>query len=200
MTLYSHSPKDFPADQVEAENRRLNKAKDTLKAQKTELEVQVRASKEAVISIPKLETFIERMQAGIATLDFEGKRQALDMLNITVWLDGETVEITGTIDLEDQVLRCLPHREGALPLSQFLVPAPFRSGGKGVRSLRRTQVRVSLEPQTYALRILSATSFKSIVALLTTDCGKPLSSSCSKEGNKAMWVWARRPPRAKRQT
>jgi hypothetical protein len=31
-------------------------------------------------------------------LDFEGKRQALDMLNITVWLDGEEVEITGNID------------------------------------------------------------------------------------------------------
>jgi hypothetical protein len=31
-------------------------------------------------------------------LDFEGKRLALDMLNITVWLDAEKVEITGTID------------------------------------------------------------------------------------------------------
>jgi hypothetical protein len=31
-------------------------------------------------------------------LDFEGKRLALDMLGITVYLDGENVEVTGTID------------------------------------------------------------------------------------------------------
>lgn len=92
--------KDFPADQVEAENRRLNKARETLTAQKTELEAQLKASRDAVISIPKLEDFIHRMQKRIAALDFEGKRQVLDMLDITVWLDGENVEITGTIDTE----------------------------------------------------------------------------------------------------
>lgn len=57
----------------------------------------------AIISIPKLEGFIERMKAGIATLDYEGKRQALDMLNITVWLDDESVEVTGVIDPEDAI-------------------------------------------------------------------------------------------------
>ena len=92
--------KDFPADQVEAENRRLNKAKETLKAQKAELETQLKASKEAVINVPKLQGFIERMQTGIKSLDFEGKRLVLDMLGITVWLDGDSVEVTGTIDPE----------------------------------------------------------------------------------------------------
>ena len=90
--------KDFPADQVEAENKRLNKAREMLKAQKAELEARLVASQEAVINIPNLEHFVERMQAGISNLDFEGKRQALDMLGITVFLDGENVEITGTID------------------------------------------------------------------------------------------------------
>ena len=92
--------KDFPADQVEAENKRLNKAKDTLKAQKVELETQLKTSKEAVINVPKLQGFIEQMQAGIKSLDFEGKRLALDMLGITVWLDGDGIEVTGTIDPE----------------------------------------------------------------------------------------------------
>ena len=50
--------------------------------------------------MPKLESFIEHMQSRIFNLDFEGKRLALDMLDITVWIDGETVEITGTIDPE----------------------------------------------------------------------------------------------------
>jgi len=93
--------KDFPESQVEAENRRLNKSRETLTAQKAELETQIKTSRDAVISVPKLESFVERMQDRISTLDFEGKRQVLDMLGITVWLDGKTVEITGVIDPED---------------------------------------------------------------------------------------------------
>jgi len=96
--------KDFPANQVEAENRRLNKAKETLKAQKTELDAQVKASQDAVISIPKLESFIKDMQDKLPNLDFEGKRLALDMLGIIVWLDGLNVEITGALDLENAVI------------------------------------------------------------------------------------------------
>jgi len=69
-----------------------------LKAQKTELEAQLKASRDAVINVPNLERFIEDIHKRLPELDYEGKRLALDMLNITVWLDGENVEITGTID------------------------------------------------------------------------------------------------------
>jgi len=72
-----------------------------LKDQKTELETQIKAGQDAVINIPKLESFIERMQSRISALDFEGKRQVLDMLNIKVWFDGENVEITGVLPTED---------------------------------------------------------------------------------------------------
>ncbi len=96
--------KDFPADQVEAENKRLNKARETLTGQKVGLETQLEASHNAVISIPKLEQFIERMQGRIAALDYEGKRQVLDMLGIKVWLDGESVEITGVIPTEEDAI------------------------------------------------------------------------------------------------
>jgi len=90
--------KDFPAEQVEAENKRLNKAKETLKGQKTQLETQIKTCQDAAINIPKLEGFIELMQERISKVDIEGKRLALDMLGITVWVDGEYVEVTGTID------------------------------------------------------------------------------------------------------
>ncbi len=93
--------KGFPESQVQAENRRLNKAKETLKTQKTELEAQLKASQEAIINVPNLERFIENMQKRLPELDFEGKRLALDMLGITVWLDGENVDITGVIDPEE---------------------------------------------------------------------------------------------------
>jgi len=96
--------KGFPSDQVEAENRRLNKARETLAARRIELESQLKASQDAVVSIPKLESFIERMQSRIPLVDNEGKRQVFDMLDITVWLDGETVEVTGTMDPEDAIV------------------------------------------------------------------------------------------------
>jgi hypothetical protein len=50
--------------------------------------------------VPNLERFIEDIQKRLPGLDFKGKRLALEMLNITVWVDGEAVEITGTIEPE----------------------------------------------------------------------------------------------------
>jgi len=96
--------KGFPESQVEVENRRLNKARETLTARKAELEKQRQASQDAVITVPQLESFVERMQNQISSLDFAGKRSVLDMLSITVWLDGESVEVTGTIDPEDVIV------------------------------------------------------------------------------------------------
>ena len=96
--------KGFPEEMVVTENKRINLNRATLQAQKAELETQIKASQEAVISVPKLESFIERMQSRIAALDFQSKRQVLDMLNITVWLDGETVEITGVLPVADDVI------------------------------------------------------------------------------------------------
>ncbi len=96
--------KGFPEEMVVAENKRINLDRATLQAQKAELETQIKASRDAVISIPKLESFIERMQSRISALDFEGKRQVLDMLNITVWLDGHGVEITGVLPVAGDVI------------------------------------------------------------------------------------------------
>ena len=104
--------KGFPESQVEAENKRINKAKETLKAQKAELDAQLKASQEAVINVPNLERFIKDMQDKLPVLDFEGKRLALDMLGITIYLDGENAEIAGVICPEDSSIvlkssRCL---------------------------------------------------------------------------------------------
>ena len=82
------------------------KEKETLQAQKTELEARLKASKQAVINVPNLERFIEDLQKRLPELDFEGKCLALNMLGITVYLDGENIEVTGVIELEDKALRC----------------------------------------------------------------------------------------------
>lgn len=57
--------------------------------------------------MPKLEIFIKDIQERLPELDFEGKRLALDMLDITVWLDGDNIEITGVIEPEKQGLHCV---------------------------------------------------------------------------------------------
>jgi len=71
--------KGFPEEQIVAENKRINKA----------------------TSIPKMEEYIRLVQEKLTTLDFDMKRLALDMLNIKVWFDGQSVEVTGTIPVED---------------------------------------------------------------------------------------------------
>jgi site-specific DNA recombinase len=93
--------KGFPEDQVVAENKRLNAARENLKAQKAELETQIKASQDAVVNVPKLERFVDLMRQKLTTLDYETKRMALDMLGIKVWLDGGSVEITGVIPVMD---------------------------------------------------------------------------------------------------
>jgi GGDEF domain-containing protein len=90
--------KGFPENQVEEENKRINNNRDMLLARKIELDTRMRASHDAVVSLPKLGDFIERIQSRISGLDFEGKRLALDMLDVKVWLDEDSVEITGIID------------------------------------------------------------------------------------------------------
>jgi hypothetical protein len=63
-------------------------------------------------------------------VDYECKMLALKMLGITVWLDGENVEVTGTLDPSI----ALTPSEGRQPLSNFL---PLSVDGeevqKGVR-------------------------------------------------------------------
>jgi len=98
--------KGFPENQVEAENRWLNKAKATLKARRVELESQIKAGKEAVVSIPDLERFIDDIRKRLPELDYEGKRLALEMLNIKILIDGDHADVTGVIAPENDVLRC----------------------------------------------------------------------------------------------
>lgn len=95
--------KGFPDSQVESENKRINQAKDTLTKQKADYETQLKASQQASVNIPNLERFIKELQDKLPTLDFEGKRLALEWLNITVWINGDNVDITGNIEPERAV-------------------------------------------------------------------------------------------------
>jgi len=96
--------KGFPEETVDAENKRINSTKAGLLVQKNELEDQIEASREAAVNVPKLEEYVSFIREKLTTLGFDMKRLALDMLSIKVWLDGSSVEITGTIPVEDVVV------------------------------------------------------------------------------------------------
>jgi site-specific DNA recombinase len=96
--------KGFPEDQVIAENKKLNAGRESLKIREAELEAQIKASRETTISLPKLDRFVELIRQKLITLDFDSKRQVLDMLGIKVWLDDYNVEITGVLPVTDDVI------------------------------------------------------------------------------------------------
>jgi site-specific DNA recombinase len=93
--------KGFPEETVEAKNKRINESRSSLQSRKAALEAQIQASREAAVSLPKLEEYIQLVREKLTDLDFNMKRLALDMLNIKIWVDGSNVEITGTIPIED---------------------------------------------------------------------------------------------------
>ena len=96
--------KGFPESQVEAENKRINKDRETLQARKVELEGRVKTSQDAVISIPKLEHTIELLRQQLRATDLATKRDFIEGMGIMVWLDGEKVEITGAIPAEGDTI------------------------------------------------------------------------------------------------
>jgi site-specific DNA recombinase len=91
----------FPEETVVAENKRINEKRSSLKAQKAELERQIQASRDATVSLPKLESHVQLIRSKLTSLDFDMKRLALDILNIKVLADGLSVEMTGTIPVPD---------------------------------------------------------------------------------------------------
>ncbi len=97
--------KGFPEETIVAENKKINTRRESLKRQRTELETQIKASHDAVISLPKLEQFIELIRGKLSTLDYDTKRLALEMLNIKVGIDGHNIDITGTLPIiEDAIV------------------------------------------------------------------------------------------------
>ena len=89
---------------VASQNKKLNAGREGLKARKAELEQQIEASQDASITVPKLERCVELMRERLSKLDYETKRMALEMLDITVWIDGYNVEVTGVMPVSDYAI------------------------------------------------------------------------------------------------
>ncbi|MFC1968550.1 recombinase family protein, partial [Chloroflexota bacterium] len=84
--------KGFPEETIILENKKINDKREHLKAQKAELESQIKVSQEAMVNVPKLERLVELIREEIVNSDFETKRLAMEMLNIKVWVDEHSIE------------------------------------------------------------------------------------------------------------
>ena len=54
--------------------------------------------------MPEQKEYIHLGREKLANLDSNMKRLALDVLNIKIWIDGSSLETTGTIPVEDIVV------------------------------------------------------------------------------------------------
>jgi site-specific DNA recombinase len=95
--------KDFPDEVVEIESRKLSDQRAASIKEKSALEQRLIKCREAVINRPTAERFIGVLRQKIVDLDFDGKRLALQALDIKVWVDGNQVEITGSLPVEKVV-------------------------------------------------------------------------------------------------
>lgn len=95
----------FPEALVKAENQRLNDLREALNKEKTELEIRLAACHDAEINRPSTEGFINILRQKVTDLDYEGKRLALQALNIRILVDGSNIEITGSIPREAVALQ-----------------------------------------------------------------------------------------------
>lgn len=96
--------KGFPEEQIIAENKHINESRSNLESQKAKFERQINASRDAAVSLPKLEVYVQLVREKLTTLDFDMKRLALEMLNIKIWIDDPSVEITRSIPVEDAAI------------------------------------------------------------------------------------------------
>ena len=75
-----------------------------MEARKVELKAQVKGSQDAVISVPNLEHTVELLRQRLKDPDETTKRGLIESMGIKILLDGDNVEITGFIPIEESCI------------------------------------------------------------------------------------------------
>jgi site-specific DNA recombinase len=98
----------FPEDMIVANNKQINTKRAELLEERQELQAKLKNCQDAIVNLPKMEKVVRIIQGRLTNLDYESKRLTLEALSIKVWLDGNNVEITGSIPLEECVIAQQP--------------------------------------------------------------------------------------------
>jgi site-specific DNA recombinase len=95
----------FPEGLTKKQNVAINDKRKQLLDHKLHLERQIEAQQECQVDLEGLERFYQLARGNLKGLSFEDKRLALEALQIKVWIDGDSVEITGAIPMpEDDIV------------------------------------------------------------------------------------------------
>lgn len=88
-------------DKLGEECKRIKQERTRLEHEIAELKHRIEKSKEMVLTVESIERVCELATKNLEELAFEGKRWALEALNIKVWVDGESFMIEGNLPLPD---------------------------------------------------------------------------------------------------
>jgi len=100
--------KGFPEETVDKTNKRINETRCELIETRTKLEEQVEITQKQQVNIDKIEYFCDLVKSNIKLLTYENKRLALEALDIKVWIDGKSIEITGVIPVLKRAITSMP--------------------------------------------------------------------------------------------
>jgi len=89
--------KGFPEETIIKENERINKQRVELKELLTELMGRLAVAKHHEIDIAGIEQFCELARQNLKNFSYEDKRLALEALQVKVWVNGDSISMTGAI-------------------------------------------------------------------------------------------------------
>ena len=89
--------KGFPEAAVLSDNERINKLRIVLKDRQTELTNRLTEAKQDEVDVAGIRQFCELAKQNLHDFSYQDKRLALEVLRITVWVDGEKLSMTGAL-------------------------------------------------------------------------------------------------------
>jgi len=91
----------FPEETIDKENERINQYRHELEQQRAKLEDYIATVKQMDVDIQGIKEACELVRNNLTELSFENKRLALEALSIKIRIDGEDINIEGSIPISD---------------------------------------------------------------------------------------------------
>ena len=88
-------------DKLEKECKRIQLERKRIERDNAELEKCIVEASELILDAEKIKQVCDLVNTNLASFNFEEKRQALEALNIKVWIDGDSVTVEGIVPIPE---------------------------------------------------------------------------------------------------
>jgi len=92
----------YTQEKLEAEVNRVKSEQQKKLVEKDNLEKHLKEAERHKVDYSRVEEVLKHMASNIENASFKGKRLALEMLNLKVWIDKNTVKIEGSLPVFDR--------------------------------------------------------------------------------------------------